>query len=168
MLVPHWQVHSTIHDACLLLVVPVTTADGLSNIQALQWRHNERDGVSNLRRVDCLLNRLFVHESKETLKLRVTVLCEGNHRRPVDSPHKGPVTRKMFPFDDVTMIDTKLYDRSWFNRVKICTLLGIPCDLGETHDLYEEVIMARELINPRSAMGFCEISFRTLTYRDRD
>ena len=23
------------------------------------------------------------------------------HRWPVDSPHKGPVTRKMFPFDDV-------------------------------------------------------------------
>ena len=28
----------------------------------------------------------------------------GNHRRPVNSPHKGPVTRKMIPFDDVIMI----------------------------------------------------------------
>ena len=28
----------------------------------------------------------------------------GIHRWPVDSPHKGPVTRKMFPFDDVMMI----------------------------------------------------------------
>ena len=27
----------------------------------------------------------------------------GIHRWPVDSPHKGPVTRKMFPFDDVIM-----------------------------------------------------------------
>ena len=27
----------------------------------------------------------------------------GIHRRPVNSPHKGPVTRKMFPFDDVIM-----------------------------------------------------------------
>ena len=27
----------------------------------------------------------------------------GIHRRPVKSPHKGPVTRKMFPFDDVIM-----------------------------------------------------------------
>ena len=25
------------------------------------------------------------------------------HRSPVDSPHKGPETRKMFPFDDVIM-----------------------------------------------------------------
>ena len=28
----------------------------------------------------------------------------GIHRLFVNSPHKGPVTRKMFPFDDVTMI----------------------------------------------------------------
>ena len=27
----------------------------------------------------------------------------GIHRWPVNSPHKGPVTRKMFPFDDVIM-----------------------------------------------------------------
>ena len=25
----------------------------------------------------------------------------GIHRWPVNFPHKGPVTRKMFPFDDV-------------------------------------------------------------------
>ena len=28
------------------------------------------------------------------------------HRWPVISPHKGPVTRKMFPFDDVIMINS--------------------------------------------------------------
>ena len=28
----------------------------------------------------------------------------GIHRRPVNSPHKWPVTPKMFPFDDVIMI----------------------------------------------------------------
>ena len=27
----------------------------------------------------------------------------GIHRWPVNSPHKWPVTRKMFPFDDVIM-----------------------------------------------------------------
>ena len=27
----------------------------------------------------------------------------GIHRSPVNSPHKGPVTRKMFPFDEVIM-----------------------------------------------------------------
>ena len=29
----------------------------------------------------------------------------GIHRWPVNSPHKGAVTRKMFPFDDVIMTD---------------------------------------------------------------
>ena len=28
---------------------------------------------------------------------------KGIHRWPVNNPHKGPITRKMFPFDDVKM-----------------------------------------------------------------
>ena len=44
----------------------------------LQWRHNERDGVSNEQPHDCLLNRLFRRRSKKTSKLRVTRLCAGN------------------------------------------------------------------------------------------
>ena len=39
---------------------------------AWQWCHNERDGVSNHQRLDCLLNRLLMHRSKKTPKLRVT------------------------------------------------------------------------------------------------
>ena len=39
----------------------------------LQWRNNERDGVSNHRRLD-----YFRRRSKKTSKLRVTGLCEGN------------------------------------------------------------------------------------------
>ena len=31
----------------------------------------------------------------------------GIHRWPVNSPHKGPVTRKMFPFDDVIMFPSR-------------------------------------------------------------
>ena len=31
-------------------------------------------------------------------------LCVGNSPGPVNSPHKEPVTRNMFPFDDVIMI----------------------------------------------------------------
>ena len=52
----------------------------------LRWRHNERDGVSNDRRLDGLLNRLFGHRSKKTPKLRVIGLCEGN------SPVTGELT----------------------------------------------------------------------------
>ena len=42
------------------------------------WLHNERDGVSNHRRLDCLLNRSFRRRSKKTSKLRFTGHCEGN------------------------------------------------------------------------------------------
>ena len=31
----------------------------------------------------------------------------GIHRGPVNSPHKWPVTRKMFPFDDVIMVEVR-------------------------------------------------------------
>ena len=41
---------------------------------------------------------------KNTSKLRVTGIVRGIHRWPVNSPHKWPVTRKMFPFDDAIMI----------------------------------------------------------------
>ena len=44
----------------------------------LQWRHNERESVSNHQTHDCLLNRLFRRRSKKTSKLRVTDLCAGN------------------------------------------------------------------------------------------
>ena len=72
-------------------------------IYSLPWRHNGCDGVSNNQTHDCLLNRLFRHRSKITSKLRVTGLCAGKSPVPVNSLHKGPVTRKMFPFDDVIM-----------------------------------------------------------------
>ena len=46
--------------------------------QALLWRHNGRDSVSNHKPHDCLLNRLFGRRSKKTSKLRVTGLSAGN------------------------------------------------------------------------------------------
>ena len=64
----------------------------------LQWRHNGLDSLSNHQPHDCLLNHLFRRRSKKTSKLRVTGLWG-----PVNSAHKWPVTRKMFPFDDVIM-----------------------------------------------------------------
>ena len=36
----------------------------------------------------------------------------GIHRWPVNSPYKGPVTRKLFPFDDVIM-SSGTYFNSW-------------------------------------------------------
>ena len=46
------------------------------------------------------------HQSSVSL-----AFVRGIHWSPVNSPHKGPVTRKMFPFDDVIM--TFLYKDTW-------------------------------------------------------
>ena len=41
------------------------------------------------------------HQSSASL-----AFVRGIHRWPVDYPHKGPVTRKMFPLDDIIMENT--------------------------------------------------------------
>ena len=69
----------------------------VSSRYPLLWRHNGRDGVSNHQPQHYLLNRLFRRRSKKTSK---------------NPPHKWPVTRKMFPFDDVIM--TQHPDWAWF------------------------------------------------------
>ena len=51
--------------------------------------------------ISSLPNRLLRPRSKKASTLRVTGLCEEKF---TDDPHKGPVTRKMFPFNDVIMI----------------------------------------------------------------
>ena len=40
--------------------------------------------------------------------------ARGIHRWPVNPPHKGPVTRKMFPFGDVMMPNMCLVSASYF------------------------------------------------------
>ena len=68
-------------------------------LQQLQWRHNEHNGVSYHQPLNFLLNRLRI--SNKTSK----------RRWPVNSPHKGPVMRKMFPLDVVIMITEKTSER---------------------------------------------------------
>ena len=58
--------------------------------KSLQWRHNERDGVSNHQLHDCLLNRLFMRRSKKSSKLRVTGLCVGDSPVTGELPSKRP------------------------------------------------------------------------------
>ena len=48
------------------------------------------------------------HESSASL-----AFVRGIHRGPVNSLHKWPVTRKMFPFDDVIMIQTFASSTLW-------------------------------------------------------
>ena len=74
----------------------------LNTCFALRWRHNERDCVSNHQPHDCLLNCLFRCRSMKTSASLAFV--RRIHRWPVNSPCKGLIKRKMFPFDDVIMV----------------------------------------------------------------
>ena len=46
------------------------------------------------------------------------------HRLPVDSPPKGPATRKMFPLDDVIMITARV---RWGVFQEVCTQFALCC-----------------------------------------
>ena len=74
----------------------------MNKLHALHWRHNERDGVSNRRFLDCLRSRLFRRGSEKT-KLRVTGLCEGNSPVAGEFLAQRASNAEMFPFDDVVM-----------------------------------------------------------------
>ena len=96
---------------CLYIEMgPKTSSLWIGNIfsvsivnDSLQWRHNGHHGVSNHQSHHCLLNRLFVRRSRKHQSSASLAFVRGIHRGPVNSPHKWPVTRKMFPFDDVIM-----------------------------------------------------------------
>ena len=64
------------------------------------------------------------HQSSASL-----AFVQGIHRGPVNSPHKWPVTRKIFPFDDVIMC---FFLIDWFRMWTICMNFvcpWIPCRL---------------------------------------
>ena len=66
----------------------------------LQWRHNGRNGVSNHRRIDCLLNRFSGADQTIHQGFASLAFMRGFQRWPVNSV---PVTWICFPFDDIIM-----------------------------------------------------------------
>ena len=79
------------------------------------------------------------HQSSASL-----AFVRGIHRWPVNSSHKGPVTRKMFPFDDVIM-DT---------YIDTCLLFG-------NKRLLDPVV--RTVRRRNCAHGWCHIAVRLMT-----
>ena len=81
----------------------------------------------------------------------------GIHRWPVNSPHKWPVTRKMFPFDDVIMIHT-IRSLLWFVAICYQWVLPIahkvtPMALGQSYDCPSATdatlgAMGKDALNP--------------------
>ena len=67
----------------------------------------------------------------------------GIHRRPVNSPHKRPATRKMFPFDDVIMnIIAAFLSRLYACNIVICDSMewiSSICMFTFSHILMKEI-----------------------------
>ena len=57
----------------------------------------------------------------------------GIHQGPVNSPHKWPVTRKMFPFDDVIMTDQNATSLTLENLNVICRMAAIWPNVSNSH-----------------------------------
>ena len=101
---------------------------------SLLWRHNGRDGVSNQQHHDCLLNRLFRRRYKNHQSSPLLALVQGSHRWPVNSPYRAPVTRKMFPFDDVIILFFVMFPFR-FQREVLCYLIFLGPDVRPVVDL---------------------------------
>ena len=68
------------------------------------------------------------HQSSASL-----AFVRGIHRGPENSPHKWPVTRKMFPFDDVIM-------NQW-NAMSSAKRLAIPSIVPQSRPLEKELLI---------------------------
>ena len=80
-----------------------------ADYDSLQWRHKDTM-ASQITSLTIVYSTVYSgtdqrkHQSSASL-----AFVQGIRRWPVNSPHKGLVTRKMFPFDDVIMC-CKIFD----------------------------------------------------------
>ena len=68
---------------------------------------HDNDVIMGAMTQGCLLNYLSWLDQWKYQSSSSLAFVRGIHLWLVNSPHKGPVTRKMFPIDDVIMIDRK-------------------------------------------------------------
>ena len=70
---------------------------------SLQWRHNGAM-ASQITILTVVFSTFYSDTGQRKQQSSASLaFVRGIHRGPVNSPHKWPVTRKMFPFDDVIM-----------------------------------------------------------------
>ena len=64
----------------------------------------------------------------------------GINRWPVNSPHKWPVMRKMFPFNDVIMRTASLVTYKWCSHTPDTSFNQIHCRLVEFYRCHQHVL----------------------------
>ena len=104
----------------------------------LQWRHNERNGVSNHRCLDCYSTVCSGANERKHQSSTSMAFARGIHRWPaVDYPQKGPVAQKMLPFDDV--IIRLVLCMLWLQSNLFMSSMVTSLALGLSH--YSDVIL---------------------------
>ena len=100
----HWMVHEM--QICYRSQSHAVTIDGstirifVRNGITLHWRHHRGNSVQIYQPHLTVYIGAYQRKHQSSASL---AFMQGIHRWPVNSPHNGPVTRKMFPFDDVIM-----------------------------------------------------------------
>ena len=84
------------------------------------------------------------HQSSASL-----AFVRGIHRRPVNSPHKGPVTRRMFPFDDVII----QMCRYCHGKLGIYSL-KVRCLIARSHKVSKAISIFREIWHALLSMNY--------------
>ena len=80
----------------------------------LEWRHKGLDSVSNHQPHDCLLNLYSDADQRKHQSSASMPYVREIHGGPVNSPHKLPVTRKMFPFMTSSWYKGQYCEEFWF------------------------------------------------------
>ena len=116
----------TCHDSFAVMACAKFCSDMIipySGVRPLLWPHYEHDVVSNCQPHDCLLKCLFRRRSKETSKLRLTGLCEGN------SPGTGEFPAQRASNAENVSIWWRHHINPIFHRVWI-TMEKFVCEMG--------------------------------------
>ena len=106
---------SVIYRLCFTSCSHSDTSDVIFEFDSftLQWRHNGTM-ASQITSLAIVYSTVYSDANKKKHQSSASLsFVRGIHRGPVNSPHKWPVTRNMFPFDNVIM--SWPYDKvMWF------------------------------------------------------
>ena len=124
-------------------------------VVTLQWRHN---GAIAFQITSLTIVYSIVYSDADQRKHQSCAslaFVRGIHRGPMNSPHKWPVTRKLFPFDDVIMtyISTSVIIRDGLWRVTIRVQIAYCHQMIKWNMKLDDSVRA-----PRAPIGLAHIS----------
>ena len=133
----HWYILSLLaYDFCTAKKIKIMSRLRItySNYRAIKSTKHDSDVILSTATFQitgiwtvCSTVFFFRHTSKKTSNFYVTGFVPEIHRWPVDSPHKGTVTQKMFPFDDPTMIHTRGFLLLLYNLSSMVQFRELSC-----------------------------------------